>query len=323
MPTFTGRLKSGVTKKFRIVANPRLRRRKLGFRKRKLARTNFSKRRIGLNRQIFKAMRNYGETKLVPTINVSPSGDGDALGVPNARMVGGQGGTPQSDYYYAAILGGSLPLNWDPNIRKLGGLSIAEGVKNNERIGDYVWLKKTHLTMQLEMQATTNPLHCPIQFRLIVVKQRAATVPTGLVYHPEASLFIQNDGTNSGYESNGGPTADVRTMNAFQVQNMPLNKRNWVVFRDQRFQLSPPAPSDGNANNFYSSRLPTRKNITINLNHFKKTKYQDVDGDNKNKPLNYDGRYLVFIFAQSMGIINSQASAWQLHMTGTTSFTDM
>lgn len=282
-------------------------RKKLGFKRRKLARTNVNKRRPGLNAKIFKAMRNYGETKLIPTINVSPTGSGNASGAPDVRVVGG---SQQPGYYYAAILGGVLPVNWDANIKQLGGLSIEEGVKNNQRVGDYVWLKKTHLTIQLDMEPVLEN-RGPIQFRLIVVKQRMATVPTGLVYHPEASLFLKNDGDSFGYE-NGG--------NEFQIQNMPINKRNWVCFRDQRFTLSPPQSAIGDQ--FFTSMYPIRKNIVINLNHFKKTKYQDAEGANQNRPLNYDGRYLVYLFASPMGSTLS-ADNWHVNMSGTTSFTDV
>lgn len=294
--------------------------------RRKLARTNVSRNRIGLNAKIYKALRNYGETKLIPTINISPSASGEASGAPVNRALGGSG---QPGFYWAGCLS-SRPSAWDSNIRQLNGISMQQGTEHNERIGDYVWLKKTHATFQLQMVPTQAPNHGLIQFRVIVVKARESVTPAGLVFSPQSSLFIQNTGTANGYLSvaSGTPPNEIQPMNEFQIQNMPINKRNWVVFRDQKFILSAPdtihADSPSGSNNLYfSSKYPCRKTFTVNFKHFKKTKYQEIEGAHKNYPLNYDPKYLIYVFAQPVGNDARPAGNWNIHMTGVTSFTDM
>ncbi len=316
MPSFTQRLKLKKPKRKSTM-------RRTAPRK-KLARTNFNKKRISMNSKIYKALRNYGETKLNPCLNISPGASGEASGACVNRSLGG---SAQPGFYWGACLS-NRPTSWDTNIRQINGISVEQGTEHNQRIGDYIWLKKTHCTFQLDMVPTQNANHGLIQFRLLVVKAREAVTPAGLVYAPQASLFIQNSGQSNGYLSvaSGTPPNNVTPMNEFQVQNMPINKRNWVVFRDQRFVLSSPqtvANEPAGVNDLYfSSKYPTRKNFVLNLNHFKKTKYQEIAGVNQNYPLNYDPKYLVMIFAQPIGSNTRPAGNWQVNMTGVTSYTD-
>ena len=286
------------------------------FRRVRLARTAVSRSRISLNKKIFNALRNYGETKLIPTITVSPSASGEADGTPVRRTIGG---SAQPGFYWGGLLG-VRPSSWDANIRQLNGTSLPEGFGGAQRVGDYVFLKKTHLTFQIDMAATNNPGHTPIQFRLLVIKAREAVTPAGLTFTPDHTLFLQNTGQSNGYLSVASD--EVQPMNEFQIQNMPINKRNWVVFRDQRFIMSPPQQADTTGNLFYTPKYPIRKTFTLNLRHLKKTKYQDIAGSNVNQPINYDPKYVVLIFAQPMGNTSNLASAWTVHMTGTTSYTD-
>lgn len=291
----------------------------------KLARTNFNKKRVTINAKIYKALRNYSETKLNPLLNISPSASNEASGAPDVRVLSGAGNQP--GYYWAGCLS-NRPSTWDAKIRQLNGISIEQGVEHNQRVGDYVYLKKSHATFQIQMVPTQAAEHGLIQFRVLVVKAREAVTPAGLSFSPQSSLFIMNSGTAVGYLSvdSGSPPNNIEAMNEFQIQNMPINKRNWVVFKDQRFILSAPdtiqADPDGTNNLYFSSKYPCRRTFSVNMNHFKKTKYQEVDGANKNFPLNYDPKYLVFIFAQPVGNDQRPAGNWNVHMTGTTSYTD-
>jgi hypothetical protein len=299
---------------------------RVAYRRRpRLARTNFNKKRVTTNAKIYKALRNYGETKLRPLVNISPL-DAEGSGLCENRVLGNHS---EPGFYWAGCLS-NRPAAWDPKIRELNGISIAQGNNHQQRDGDYVWLKKSHATFQVEMIPTQSANHGLIQFRLLVVKAREAVTPAGLVYTPQSSLFIQNSGTANGYLSVQSGTApdDITPMNEFQIQNMPINKRNWVVFKDQRFTLSQPdtiqpdAPTGVNQL-YFSSKYPCRKNFTINMNHFKKCKYQDTTGVNEDYPMNYDPKYLVIIFAQPVGNAVRPAGNWTVHMTGTTSFTDV
>ena len=96
-------------------------------------------------------------------------------------------------------------------------------------------LKKTSINLQLDMVYNTNAVR-QLQFRMIVCKARQAVVPAGTTEVPQSTLFINQIGNQQGHASTGS-----LAMSTFEVMNNPLNRRDWVILRDQKFFMNNPA----------------------------------------------------------------------------------
>ena len=159
----------------------------------------------------------------------------------------------------------------------------------------------------------------PVQFRMILMKARQAVTPSGATEYPQNTMFL-----SSGGEAVGFTTTGALAMNSFEVMNQPLNKRDWVILKDRKFTLTHPLlqqfDADGKpaSSAGYSGKYPSRKTFTLNYPHYAKTRLSTTG-----HPQNYDARYCVYIFAQSIGNQGLYPpDRWAVSMRGTTSFTD-
>ncbi len=296
----------------RVVLNPPRRRAP-----RRQARFNVSSSQYRINRAISKAMSRMSETKLLATSNINATATN---GTPTAVISSGSPAIAQVTAWRGVLA--SVPANWDTGLNNLGGIFTTAGLEGNQHVGNYIYFKKTHMTFQIDMTFTTAAAP-PIQFRLIVCKARQAVTPAGTTEYPQNTLFLKSDGSPTGHAG----VAPVE-MNSFEIMNQPLNRRDWVVMKDQRFTLSHPmrsmpvpGPSATDPIGFtpvgYSGKYPNRKNFTLNLPHYAKTRLSK-DGH----PTNYDSRYLVYIYATSIGAASAAPDQWTVSSRGTTSFTD-
>jgi len=202
----------------------------------------------------------------------------------------------------------SIPTGWDSNLLTLSGIDVAQGVTGSTRIGNYVFYKRTHLSLQVDMNSLVYQAP-PIEFRFVVAKSRQAVMPAGSTDQPQYTLFLDPVGSQIGYQTTGFNGADMMLQ--------PLNKRDWVIFRDQKFTLSSPMMTDSDGGGVgYSGKYACRKNLRVNLNHFRKTRLSS-----SNLPQDYDAHYLVYIFASCIGK-DHVASNWEVSTRGTTSFMD-
>lgn len=258
----------------------------------RLARFNNSRKRYVSNRRIAKKTSQYSETKL---IKVKPLNEV----APQPIQVGA------ICNYWGAVIG-NLPTGWDPAIIALDGISTVPGVAGNERVGNYVYFKKTHISMQVDMNAHSTRAAPPIQFRMVVCKARRANTPAGLVDLPQNSLFIDEMGASQGYATSG--------VNGMDMMNQPLNKRDWVIAKDRKFTLSSP---DEVSQSGYNGKYPSRKDIKLDLKYFAKTRIQPITDQIED----LDTHYLIFLFASAIGK-DLTANNWEVSLRGTTSFTD-
>lgn len=210
--------------------------------------------------------------------------------------------------YYMGFCLQSVPTGWDTGLNDLSGIDIAQGVTGTTRIGNYVYYKKSHLTLQIDMNASVYQAP-PTEFRFIIAKSRQSVMPAGSTDQPQTTLFLNTVGAQQGYQTAG--------FNGMDAMLMPLNKRDWVIFKDRKFTLSSPMMSDSDGGNVgYSGKYRCRKSIMCNLNHYKKTRLNP-----NNLPSDYDAHYLVYIFASSMGK-DFNALNWEVSTRGTTSLLD-
>ncbi len=266
---------------------------------RRPARFNNSWPRYKKNRRFANSISKFSETKLIPCEsfnNVQPTPN---AGVETTRV---------------GFILQSVPTGWDPQLKNLGGIIVAPGVEGQQRVGNYVYYKKTHLTGRIDMTFTTTPKP-PVQFRMVICKSRQSVMPAGRTELPGGSLFLKPDGARQGYLSTGSSA-----MVSLDYESAPLNKRDWVIYKDTRFILSHPMRPDSDGGNVgYSGKYPVRRNFTCNLNHYKKTR---ISAPPQNDPEDYDAHYLIYIFATSIGDAGAVADQWTVSTRATTSYVD-
>ena len=128
-------------------------------------------------------------------------------------------------------------------------MDVAQGAGNNERVGNWAYLKKTHMTVSIDMKPSTITGQTEsTEFRFIVVKAKPSTRQFGTTYTPNSTLFYNTSGEEFGPDSVGVLGADI--------QLQPINKRRWSIYYSKKFTLSPPGTveTQGAMNSYYPSR---------------------------------------------------------------------
>lgn len=290
----SGLFPRGTLGKRRRFLRPRLSRARAGPVIARFAQSRFRMRR---NRAIYKRSSKYGETKLIaliPRNEVSPSVSLN----------------PSAPHFtYSGFVLGSLPTGWDPSITPLGGAGIAQGYLKNQRIGDYVYMRKTHITLNIDTnKAESN--QPPMQYRVIQFKSRRAVTPAGTVFNPGGSIFLDNSGDAFGYNTNSP------TYNSTDYMQALTNKRDFVIKRDFKFHLS--HPQVGGAATGYSGKYPVTKNITFDCGFYKKTHFNNATGQADD----LDMAWCILVLARPVGK-DTLPLGWESNVRGTTSFTDV
>lgn len=254
------------------------------------------------NKMVKNLLNTFGETKLLGVQPVTQAN-------PQVIQAGALG------YKYISVLGSGVPPTWTGVDHSLGSIEFAKGIDSRNRIGDYLFLKRTNLTFRIECTPGINDPY-PTQFRVIVFKSRRAFQPAGTGSNPSLSLFLKENGDPFGH-STGGITS-------FDLMTQPLNKRGWYIISDKMFHLQPPntitqaVPVPGQDTFLtVASKYAFSKQWRMNLRHEIRTKYENA----LNQPTDYDFRYCVAIYAHAH---NRQADAnkWDITIRGTTSATD-
>jgi len=205
------------------------------------------------------------------------------------------------------------------------------GDHNYERHGQYMYLKKTSLTCEIQMLSAGHVNDLPtgyqpdVDFRFMVVKANRKYDKLFVSKNPGDTLFLTPFNNEYGYNDPSLPT--------FEYNNAIINKKNWIVYRDWKFTLSMPSlaymPDPSNPGGIIQnarSRLPTKKTIHINLPIWKKTHFQnDPDTPEKNVPDNLDTQWLVIIQATRGAPCMDESTPpknWTMNMMGTTTARD-
>lgn len=260
-----------------------------------MARFNYSKTRMLRSKALSSLMNKVSETKykkVTAKDEVAPS----------AIQAGALA------HQVSFVLGG-VPSVWGSDYTDIGGISIVQGAAESNRIGDYTYLKKTHLNLEIDMKDPTGGVSnttLPCEFRVVVFKARRQAMPAGTTRSPQNSLFLDEICNDFGHQTSGKNGTDL------MVQ--PLNKRHFTIYKDMKFMLSNPLnPSLGSA---YSGHYPCMKRITLNLPHYIKAHYED-----SNLPTNYDYHFGVAIYARSLDK-DTKADNWEVNLRGTTTYSD-
>jgi len=201
---------------------------------------------------------------------------------------------------------GSIPTTWDASSIDIAGMSVTQGTGEGQRAGNYIYLKQSTLNLEIDMAESTKTYSPPTEFRIVVFKQRRAVMPAGTSFNPATSLFLDELGNQTGYQSTG--------FNGTDGLVQPLNKRDYVIHMDKRCVLSNPQTTvDG-----YTGHYPTLKRMRIKLPHWIRAHYNNTSS----LPDTYDFHYGILVFARSQGK-DVSANQWEVNMRGSTSFTDL
>lgn len=278
----------GGMKKTSSYAGRRNLRRRRG---RKPARFDVSRSVYRKNKRVSSMMSRMSETKLIPTIPFNET-------APKTIQTG-------AIAYYAPFIMCNVPAGWDTNFNNLAGIQTAQGLGGSgNRVGDYIYLKKTHVNFQIDINET-NAYQPPVEFRMIVAKAKMAVLPAGFTYTPSTTLFLNQVGFPVGHTTSG--------INGMDLMLQPLNKRDFVIHTDKKFTLSSPSTGGAGMNYYY----PSRKNCIVNLPYYSKTRIST----STNLPEDLDTHYFVIFYASAIGK-DRPASNWEVSVRGTTSYTD-
>jgi len=176
--------------------------------------------------------------------------------------------------------------------------TFPKGTDGDKRVGEYMYVKKSHIKLNIQclpigFSGSENEdvsLNAPIDCRLMVVKANRKNNKYGTSPSPAGSLFIDTQNGQFGYNETTG------SINLLMSQ--PINKRKFIVYRDYKFTLAPPAIEhidlNGTLNHgttYANSRYPSRRNFSMNLPIFKKTHFDD----SSNTPDDIDTQWFIIL----------------------------
>lgn len=174
------------------------------------------------------------------------------------------------------------------------------------RNGDSVYLNKTTLSIELDMNQTL-PSRQVTEFRVITFKARRGDTPLGISHTYKTDLFLDVDGNYFGHETGGITGTDLMLQ--------PVNKKYWNVLSDKKFTMS---PSDDNASTYNSSKYGIHRTMRFTIPWYKKVSF---DAPGSDSPDNIDFRWVVAVFARPIGK-DGNADSWETNVRGLTTFKD-
>lgn len=275
------------------------------------SRVRVSKTRYTLNRAIAKQINNMTENKF-------QGYTGDCL-VPVAKPGGSQ---PLS--YHLFNTGAAIASI--PNFVPMNLYSFPVGDGSTERNGNYLYIKKTHLKMEVQMLPTSvaaatpqEALNSTTEFRLMIVKANRKYNKLGSSPTPANALFLNTQNDQFGINDTGSTT--------FINMQQPINKRKWLVYKDMKFTLSPPsreavdtAPEQW-AFNSANNKYPVKKFISCDLPIYKKCHFES----DQDVPDNVDTQWMIILQSTRTNYCSDGIGAprdYRLNMCATTSASD-
>lgn len=181
-----------------------------------------------------------------------------------------------------------------PEFKPLNLFEFPNGTGNTERVGKYMYIKKTHLKINvMALPEKADPdnkdslLNTPLECRMVIVKANRKNDKIFTSPDPGNSLFLDTQNGSFGYDETGG------SINLLQSQ--PINKRQWIKYRDFKFKMSPPAiqlDSEQNIEAYQTGKqYPVKREFKFDLPIYKKTHFSD----SSNTPDDVDTQWLIIL----------------------------
>lgn len=192
------------------------------------------------------------------------------------KTVAKPGGTIRPMSYTFVNTGEDLSANLPEFQTPLNLFKFPQGTESTERIGKYMYIKKSHLkinVMALPQKSDGRPddvlINTPLECRMFVVKANRKNDKIFKSPNPGNSLLIDTQNGSFGYDETLG------SINLLQKQ--PINRRQWLKYRDYKFTLSPPAVNlvDGVQAYQTGKQYPVQRNFTFDLPIYKKTHFSE------------------------------------------------
>lgn len=217
-------------------------------------------------------------------------------------------------------------------------LLFPQGEGPNNRIGSFMYAKQSTVRIMIEVdpiqwvyeELAPTPLYpfADMEFRFMVVKLNRKYQGIGEDPAIGNDLFLD---TQNGYFGWNGTVASA---NMYHTQ--PINKRDYIVVRDQRFKMSAPSVSqvftEGNpgvatpvdAISSYRPKYASTKRLKMSLRWNKKIHFKDNNAD---RPDNIDSQYFFIVQAQyanpsAARLYAGVNPAFRVSVIGTTSALD-
>lgn len=277
------------------------------------SRARVSKKRMTAAKSVSKALANFSENKF------------QGITIDCSIPVGKPAGTQPISYHFFNTgnqLTGPMATEFAAPQGPLDLFTFAQGDANDQRTGNYMYIKKAHMKFEIQMLPeiglTPTQLNSTLDFRLMIVKANRKYNELGNSPDAGLSLFLTTQNDEFGYDSVAAQ--------AFPYMAQPINKRKWLVYRDQKFTLSPPATESasgvpGEVTNAAFSKYPVKKMVSFNLPVWKKTHFNNAN----NVPDNLDTQWLIILQACPTSYCSPNALAprnYRVNILGTTSCAD-
>lgn len=211
---------------------------------------------------------------------------------------------------YRGFVIGAKPAQWTGTYDDMGGILISKGDDSDQRNGQYVFLKHSNITFNIDTNASalTTP---PMEVRVIVFRARRSANPAGVAYNPSQTLFLDETGNACGHETSG--------VDGFDLTRRMLNRRDWIVKRDHKFILSKPLTVDGDGGGAigYTGKYPVCKNFRFKLPYNKKTRYGTA-----NLPEDCAYHWGIIVYTRSIAKDTATAGECEVNLRGNTVYLD-
>lgn len=201
-----------------------------------------------------------------------------------------------------------------PNYTPLQGMTWARGDAADQRIGNYMYLKKVNLTMEINMNQVGETNAGPRRFRVIIFKTRRYATPTGTTKDPDKTLMLDTAGESFG-------VADA-TKAMIDFSHQLTNKRVYQVIKDHSFILQNPVGNpSASVDPFISTsgQYKGTKTIRCSLPLWRKTNFEN----NTNLPTDLNYNYGIYVQALNVGSSTAIPDDWNLSVRGVVSANDV
>jgi len=201
------------------------------------------------------------------------------------------------------------------NYDALQGMTWPQGTGSDERVGNYMYFKKIHMTLQVNMNQVGQTNSGPRKFRLIIFKARRSVDPTGTTFDPNKQLMLGSSGDPFGVS-----TTSIPVPNGLDFSTQITNKRNFQIFRDKTFILQNPVGDPSASTTPFigtSGQYKAQKTMKLSLPLWRKTRMDNsIPTD-----LNYN--YGVYLQAVNVGSQTAIPDDWTVSIRGTVSANDV
>lgn len=251
-----------------------------------------------------KALASFGEVKIQPLRDINNL-------APVQMNLAAAGVAP---VYGTRFLVGN-PLTQYVDYQSLGGMTWFQGTDADQRIGNYMYFKKIHMTLQVNMNQVGQTNSGPRKFRLIIFKARRTADPTGITFDPNRQLML-----TSGGNAFGVSTATLPVPNGIDFTTQITNKRNFQIYKDSTFILqNPVGDPSASVDPFIgtSGQYKAQRTIKCSLPLWRKTRME------QNIPTELNYNYGVYLQAVNVGSNTAIPDDWTVSLRGTVSANDV